>query len=267
MKELKEKARDLLKNKDVQVVIGYGDGTGGKPRAIFIRDPKDAERLIFDEKCEQNLAVYLMKHEVKKLGRPAIVATIPVVRSIIQLAAENQIAEGSIVILAVTPDGKLTEIKTLRDAETFVSSNPPHTRPEDLEKLERIEKMTVEERWTYWLDELSRCFKCYACRSSCPMCYCERCTIECNQPQWVSPASHHLGNVEWHIIRAMHIAGRCVNCGECARACPLDIPINLLTLKVSEDIRKNFGLTAGMSATLEYALSTFKTDDKEEFIR
>ena len=267
MKELREKARDLLKNKDVQVVIGYGDGTGGKPRAIFIRDPKNADRLIFNEKCEQNLAVYLMKHEVKKLGRPAIIATIPVVRSIIQLAAENQIAEGSVVILAVTPDGKLTEIKTLKDAETFVSSNPPYTRPEDLEKLERIEKMTVEERWNYWLDELSRCFKCYACRSGCPMCYCERCTIECNQPQWVSPASHHLGNVEWHIIRAMHIAGRCVNCGECARACPLDIPINLLTLKVSEDIRKNFGLTAGMSATLEYALSTFKTDDKEEFIR
>jgi len=267
MKELREKARDLLKNKDVQVVIGYGDGTGGKPRAIFIRDPKNADRLIFNVKCEQNLAVYLMKHEVKKLGRPAIIATIPVVRSIIQLAAENQIAEGGVVILAVTPDGKLSEIKTLKDAETFVASNPPYTRPEDIEKLEQIEKMTVEERWTYWLDELSRCFKCYACRSGCPMCYCERCTIECNQPQWVSPASHHLGNVEWHIIRAMHIAGRCVNCGECARACPLDIPINLLTLKVSEDIRKNFGLTAGMSATLEYALSTFKTDDKEEFIR
>lgn len=267
MKELKEKARDLLKNKDVQVVIGYTEGSNGKPRAVFMRDAKDADKLIFDDKCEQNLAVYLMKHEVRKFGRPAIVATVPVVRSIIQLAAENQITEGSIVILAVTPGGKLSEIKTFKDAEEFVAANPPYTRPEDLEKLEVIEKMTPDERWSYWLEELSRCFKCYACRSSCPMCYCDRCTIECNQPQWVSPASHHMGNVEWHIMRAMHIAGRCVNCGECARACPLDIPINLLTLKVSEDIRKKFGSNAGMSTTLEYALSTFKNDDKEDFIR
>lgn len=267
MEELKEKARELLKNKEVQVVIGYGKGPQGKPRAVFITDLQDADRLIFDEKCEQNLAVYLMKHEVKKLGKPAIIATVPVVRSIIQLAAENQLSDGGLVILAVTPDKKMQEIKSFKDAQAFAAANPPYAKPEDIEMLEKIEKMTPEQRWSYWTDELSRCFKCYACRSSCPMCYCERCTIECNQPQWIPAASHHLGNIEWHIMRAMHIAGRCVNCGECARACPLDIPINLLTLKVSEDIRKNFGLTAGMSAELEYALSTFKNDDKEDFIR
>lgn len=67
-------------------------------------------------------------------------------------------------------------------------------------------------------------------------------------------------------MRAMHIAGRCVNCGACAKACPLDIPLNLLTYKLIEDINEKFGVFAGTNATAEYALSTYKPEDKENFI-
>jgi len=35
--------------------------------------------------------------------------------------------------------------------------------------------------------------------------------------KWIPVASHELGNLDYHLMRAMHLAGRCVNCGECAR--------------------------------------------------
>jgi len=66
-------------------------------------------------------------------------------------------------------------------------------------------------------------------------------------------------------MRAMHLAGRCVNCGECARACPVGIPLNLLTQKLQEVINNTFG--APESPEAFYALSAFKIDDKEDFIR
>jgi formate dehydrogenase (coenzyme F420) beta subunit len=75
-----------------------------------------------------------------------------------------------------------------------------------------------------------------------------------------------MGNLDWHLMRAMHLGGRCVNCGECAKACPMDIPLNLLTYQLIDGIQADFGAVAGMKADAVYALSTFKPDDKENFI-
>jgi ferredoxin len=127
--------------------------------------------------------------------------------------------------------------------------------------------MPVSERRAFWASELSRCVKCYACRSSCPMCYCERCTMDCNRPQWIPVASHAIGNLEYHMVRAMHLAGRCVQCGTCGAACPVGIPVHLLTFFAEGTVRRQFGQKGGASAKLDYAMSTFKPDDKETFIR
>ncbi len=69
------------------MVIGYANGSGRQVRAVFIRDPAATGKLIFDERCQQNLAVYLLKPEIRKLGKPALVATLPVLRSVLQLIA------------------------------------------------------------------------------------------------------------------------------------------------------------------------------------
>jgi len=266
MQELSNTVRQLLESGSVKVVIGYGEGTAGKVRPVFITDPRDADSLIFDIRCKQNLAVYVLKHEVKHLGKAAVVAPLFTLKTILQLAAENQLADGDIVILGIDDGGKLTEFSNLADVEAFVAPHDDLTADEK-EKLDRIEKMSLDERWKYWQNELSRCFKCYACRAACPLCYCTRCTVDINQPQWIPVPSHDIGNLEWHVMRAMHLAGRCVNCGECARACPLDIPLNLLTQRLIRDISSQFNQRAGISAKAENALSTFKPDDKENFIR
>lgn len=266
MNELIKKTIALLESNTVQVVIGYAKGTGNRTRAIFITQAADCENLIFDSRCVQNLAVYLTKSEIKKLGKPAIVAPIPVLRSILQLAVENQITENELVVMGITPESELIDFESFTAIESFLATHQIVIEEKYLKTIREIKAMPVTERFAYWVKELEPCFKCYACRAACPLCYCTRCTVDDNQPQWISVASHPLGNLEWHIMRAMHLAGRCTDCEACYNACPMGIPIHLLTKSMLQDVTENFG-TYGPSLDKLNTLSSFKPDDKESFIR
>lgn len=266
MNELIQKAKDLLESNAVQVVIGYGKGSADKTRAIFLTKPDDCDQLLFDSRCVQNLAVYLTKHEIKHLGKPAIVAPIPVLRSILQLAAENQLKENDLVILGVSPESKLIEFESFGAIEVFLETHKIEIDEKYKATIDKIKAMPVSERFAFWMKELEPCFKCYACRAACPLCYCPKCTVENNQPQWIPAASHLLGNLEWHVMRAMHLAGRCTDCEACYTACPMGIPIHLLTKSMLQDVEEHFG-PYGPSVGKHNTLSSFNPDDKESFIR
>ena len=264
---VKQNAKALLESGEVQVVIGYEMGSRNLIHAFFATTPEDTDKLVFDEKCKQNLAVYLMKPEIHGMGKPAIFAHGHTLRSILQLMNEHQINDNGIVVLADDGKGNLVRYDDAASIASRISELPFEYFPDDKEMLAKLESMSPGERWKFWTDELSRCIKCYACRSKCPLCYCTRCTVECNQPQWIQVPSHELGNLEWHIMRAMHLSGRCVNCGACYRACPLSIPLHLLTIKTADVIEQNFGVRAGTGTEKTHVMSTFKPDDKENFIR
>jgi ferredoxin len=267
MNALIEKATQLLESGTVKAVLGYAPGTLGARRPLFARTPAQARKLIFDEACVQNLATYLTKAEVRRLGRVALTAGPTALRAILQLMAERQLKEEDLLVLALDATGQITALATAQALEEHVAQLPGGLAPKDRALLDRLDQMTRQERWDFWQKELSRCIKCYACRNSCPMCYCGHCTMDCNRPQWVPAPSHALGNLEYHMVRAMHLGGRCVECGDCGRACPVGIPIHLLTINAEESVHAQFGQRAGASAKLDYALSTFKPDDKETFIR
>jgi len=264
---LRNKARDLLAQGQVQVVIGYEAGTGGARRPSFVRSEADVARLVWDADCVGNLAGYLTRAEIKKMGKIAVVANAATLRALLQLTAEHQLAEGAVSALVVTEEGAVLELSNAQAVTEHVATLPASLSAADREKLDQLMALSREERRAFWEQELQRCIKCYACRSSCPMCYCGSCTMDCNRPQWVPVASHEMGNLEYHTVRAMHLAGRCVECGECGRACPVGIPIHLLTCYAEESVRRQFGQPAGTSATLNYALGTFRPDDQETFIR
>jgi ferredoxin len=266
MVDLIKKAKELIETSAVKVVIGYEEGSHNKTRALFVEKSEDADKLIFDSRCVQNLAVYITKQEVKEKGKMAIAATLPVMRSIIQLASEFQVNDKNLLVLGITPESKLIEFGNLAEVETYIHQFQIEIDSRNREILDKLAKMTRAERWKFWIDELSPCFKCYACRAACPMCYCHRCTVDFNQPQWIPVPSHELGNLEWHIMRAVHLTGRCIDCDACYNACPLAIPINLLTKHMLEDAKESFG---GYQPSLKegHLMSTYKPDDKENFIQ
>jgi formate dehydrogenase subunit beta len=266
MNDLTKKVTQLLDDKTINVFIGYGKGTAGRIRTIFVRNSSQVENLIYTSDCTGNLAGYLLKHEVKKLGKLGILATDSALRSIMQLASEFQVKDGEVVVLHAASDGAFTEFNDFKSIEAYLETTDTGITSDEQDRIAKLQAMTVPERWLFWNKEFEKCIKCYACRAACPMCYCHRCTTDVNQPQWIPVASHEMGNLDYHLMRAMHLAGRCVNCGECATACPMDIPLNLLTYQLIEPIKATFGATAGMKADAMYALSTFKPDDKENFI-
>ena len=266
MTSLIARAKELLENKTVQVVIGYEAGPTGLARPAFITDPAKAESLIYDDRCVQNLAVYLTKREVKNIGKMAIVATLPVMRSIMMLISEQQLFADNIVVLGISDDGKLLDIADNKVMQGYIEKSDLSNPAKYKGLLAELNKLSPEEKFLYWQKELSKCIKCYACRQACPMCYCTRCTVEVNQPQWIPVKANTHGNMEWHILRAMHLAGRCISCGECGRACPVGIPCHLLTMQLTDQVYNYFKVYAGTSEKTSSVLSTYEPNDKESFI-
>lgn len=267
MNKLQEKAASLLNEATVSMVLGYEEGDKGL-RPFFCHKAEDADRLVFNDQHANNLATYLTKTELMGDSKVAVVATIPTLKAIVQLASENQLHEDKLVVLTVTNNEKddIKEFADFAEIRTYVAGF--HVEESDKFNAldEKLNKMTREERWDFWNNEFSRCIKCYACRAACPLCYCTRCITDVNRPQWIDPWPSPLGNMEWQINRIMHMVGRCIGCGACAKACPVDIPIGYLTRKMGLDMSKEFGYEPGQPMEDGNALSTFKPDDKENFI-
>ncbi|MCE8423294.1 MAG: hypothetical protein J5U16_05120, partial [Candidatus Methanoperedens sp.] len=109
MDELRNRAKELIESATVKVVIGYEQGTGNKTRALFVEKAEDASKLIFDSRCVMNLATYITRKEIREKGRIGIVATVQVMRSIIQLASEYQVTDNDLLVLGITPESKMIE--------------------------------------------------------------------------------------------------------------------------------------------------------------
>ncbi len=266
MDKLREKAAALLADGTVTMVLGYEEGTN-KPRPVFCHTAEQASKLVYSSQCINNLAVYLTKKDIMGAGKVAVIATIPTLRSILQLSVENQLNEENLLVITVTDKDEVKQFANFAEIEAYMANFELKLEGKEQEIINKLEGMSREERFKFWMEEMSHCFKCYACRAACPLCYCTKCIVEENRPQWINPWASPLANMEWQINRAMHMAGRCTGCGACGDACPVGIPIHLLTRKMIEDLAPEFGFTPGQPSKNGNALSTWKADDKENFIR
>jgi ferredoxin len=262
MNELINKVQTLFHQGDIDLFIGYEQGTR-QPRPLLVRKAEEAGKLIFDNSCTGNLAVYLTRKDLAGKKKTGIAASYYALRSISRLYDENQLQESAVIILGLS-DGKLKPFETIAEIKQYLHETPPPPKQAEDELVAQINAMTAGERWTFWSDELSKCFKCYACRAACPMCYCTKCIAEVNRPQWIQPWAATLSNMEWQINRVMHMAGRCVDCGACGAACPLGLPVHILAHKMAEDVKQHFSNVADGQGSV---LSTFDPNDKENFIR
>jgi len=284
--KIRAKAKELLKTKKVDVVIGYkraSDGVGAEP--TFIYKEGDIDKLIWDGYCVYNLSNYLKDFPGKKIG----IATKGCdAKSIIVLLQENQLKREDVFIIGIECSGIVDEKRKGGDIaydERCKGCKPatppiydvlikeeekkqaPRLEQDPYEGVRKLETKSIEEKFKFWQEEFSRCIRCYACRQICPLCYCPRCVAEQTQPAWFSRATSVGGNFSWNVNRAMHLAGRCIDCGECERACPVGIPLRDINKKIEKDVKELFSYEAGVDAEQKPLFSSFDKNDPEDFIR
>ena len=139
-----------------------------------------------------------------------------------------------------------------------------------------------EERSAFWDGHFERCIRCYACRAVCPMCYCDECVVgstnfivnpattadeKANRVCWINRSASPSENAMYHMVRAMHLAGRCTDCGECERVCPVNIPLRLLNTMLEREALEMFQYTTGLDAEQPSLISSFRDGDPNDFVR
>lgn len=291
---IKTEAGRILSDGSVAAVVGYTSARRkGAAQPVVVTRAEDASRLIFSPSCVNNLAVYLTKakKEVPSEGRIGIVVKGCDLKALVGLMGESQLKRENLYIIGVPCPGVLgsTVQPALElNAETMAAKCcecddrlpegadfvPPVTLPVQPEtdkryaaEIARLEGMTPAERWAYWKEQFAKCIKCYACRQVCPFCFCEQCLCDRNKPQMVEGTPRPAGNTAWHIVRAMHLAGRCAGCAECERACPMDIPLNLLNRKMAKELKELFDSEAGFAVREKGPLAEYDEKDDQSFIK
>ena len=274
-------ARDLLEQEEVSCVIGYERGPRGDVRPTFVYQAEDAERLVWNQECSQNLMVYLhdRKRPLRKGEEPprvAIVAKPCDVRALNVLLHEEQVARERVFIIGIAcpgmwedGEGSALQARCQRCKERVpvlydtLVGEPPEVEDveEDWADLAELEAMTAEERLAFWVKEFQCCIRCYACRQACPGCYCYECVAEQVDPAWVGIAIDLPEVFFYHVMHAYHLAGRCVDCDACERACPVGIPLSLLNRKIAKDVADLFDYRSGGDPETPPPLATFKRDE------
>jgi ferredoxin len=109
-----------------------------------------------------------------------------------------------------------------------------------------VELLDDDNRFERWMYEFEKCIKCYGCRNICPVCFCQECSLEHED---LIATGHLPPEVPiFHLVRAVHMAGRCIDCGLCEDACPADIPLRLLYRKVNTVVKDVFGYETGSAS-------------------
>ncbi len=151
-------------------------------------------------------------------------------------------------------------------ADVVIEGEAKETSQEKYKSVTEFEAKSSEERWQYFVDEISKCIRCYACRQACPNCYCKVCFADQTKPRWIGAGDDLSDVILFHIGRIFHQAGRCVECDACVRACPMGVDLRMFTHKVAKDVKELFDYVPGLSAEEPPPLCTFKQDDSESFI-
>lgn len=285
--QIRAEAKELLASDQVQCVIGYEMGSRGRVRPAFIYEADDVERLVWNQECTHNLVTYL--HDKKKPARRgqepprvAIVVKPCDSRALNVLLAESQIERERVYVIGVTCEGiaegsgfsrsigdaKL-QARCLRCDERvpvihdlLVGEPPQVDVNDDYADVAELEAMTPAERVSFWLKQYDRCIRCYACRQVCPGCYCSVCMFERDDSLWAGIATEVKEKETFHLGRAYHLAARCIECNECERVCPMELPLSLLNRKLAKEVYEMFGFRAGLEPVKGPLLTMFKEGEE-----
>ena len=278
-KSIRAICEKLLQAGEVELVVAYRGSDLEDLQIPFFAETADDVRLIeWGDRCYQNLATYLYGLNKKA----AILAKPCDVRAIAQYITEQQIKREDVYIIGVDCLGMVDEngnprpgcpdcdVRTPPFYNEYVRDDRVAELISDAEKSEAngakngdTDDADLNESFDRFSKEIDKCILCYACRQACYGCYCKTCFIERDLPDW-EPTQLDAGTkMTFHMGRAMHLAGRCVECGACEASCQSGVDVRYIIKEVSKFIDDEYGYRAGMDPDEKPALLTNKFDDRE----
>ena len=125
----------------------------------------------------------------------------------------------------------------------------------------KLLKESSEERMKFWIRQFRKCNKCFACTTNCPVCFCEDCVLE---ERTFIPEKSIPPGLAFHLIRSFHLSDKCIECGECERSCPADIPLLTLRKLVLADMKELYNFKPGDVKTISPLLTTLEGEPLED---
>jgi len=266
--KIREICRELLEKGKADTIIGYTEGGAFGMRIPYIFDKAaEAEALEWDARCAPNLCKYLIERKDKKTG---IVAKPCDVRGIVNYLVENQLERENVYIIGMDCAGMVDaqgdELPGCGECNVkkpplfdVLVENPDvkeggcgGTAPEDpANDFKRFQS------------EMKKCILCYSCRQACYGCYCKVCFMDRGVPNWKPAVPDTGAKMVYHLGRAMHLAGRCIECGACERVCASGVNVRYLIKEVTDFVEKVYGFRTGLDAEESPVMASYKFDDRE----
>lgn len=164
-------------------------------------------------------------------------------KAIIELAKRGIVDDASVIRIGLACSKEQVQRCRCSDCvpSTVDIGEPSEPCPEDALASD-LEAMGSADREAFWKRQFDKCNKCFGCTLNCPVCFCDDCVLE---ERTYTPREGIPPGLAFHMIRSFHLADKCVECGECERSCPADIPLLTLRKMVNRDMRDMFGYSSG----------------------